>query len=340
MRDFKIFITVIYGLFPAIMLSNIVSADEILLKNGDRLTGNIKVMSSEILTIETEYSEPVKIQMDKVERINISRQVEVHLKNGEILKGILQTEPDGQVTVNAADERGRTVIKLNSIVAIDSPPVSRSKWTGSITAGAGFQSGNTDRANATIEAEALRKTGQDRYSLRFLFNYAEESDEETVRNTYGALKYDYFFTPKLYGYLSIELLNDEFKDLNLRTVVGPGVGYQVWDDPVKFLIFEGGIAFFSEDLKEGEDDQWFTGRLASNIRYKIKNYIIFSDQLIIYPSINDFGEYKLRNEAAVASPLAYGWSLKLGNILELDSNPPSGIGKNDWHWILGLQYGF
>ncbi|GMR03433.1 MAG: DUF481 domain-containing protein [Thermodesulfovibrionia bacterium] len=340
MRNFKIFITVICGLFPAIMFSNLVSADEILLKNGDRLTGNVKVMSGEILTIETEYSEPIKIQIDKVERINTLRQVEVHLKNGEILKGILQTEPDGQLIVNATDERGRTVIKRDSIAAINPLPVSRSKWTGSITAGAGFQSGNTDRANATIGAEALRKTGQDRYSLRFLFNYAEENDEVTVRNTYGALKYDYFFIPKLYGYLSIELLNDEFKDLNLRTAVGPGAGYQVWDDPVKFLLFEGGVAFFSEDLKKGEDDQWFTGRLASNIRYNIKNSIIFSDQFIIYPSLADFGEYKLRNEAAAVSPLAYGWSLKLANILERDSNPPSGIKKNDLRWILGLQYDF
>jgi putative salt-induced outer membrane protein YdiY len=159
---------------------------------------------------------------------------------------------------------------------------------------------------ASAGARASRKTEKDRFSLRFLYNYAEEDGEVSARNTYSALKYDYFFTEKTYGLIGIELLSDEFKDLNLRTVVGPGVGYQVCDKPDKSLGLEAGVSYFSEDRKE----------------------------------VEDFGEYQLRNEAALASPLTSGWSLKLTNIIEHDSNPPVGIEKSDIYWLFGLAYNF
>jgi putative salt-induced outer membrane protein YdiY len=136
------------------------------------------------------------------------------------------------------------------------------------------------------------------------------------------------------------LLSDEFKDLNLRTVVGPGIGYQVWDNPNKSLGLEAGVSYFSEDRIEAEDNQWITGRLAGNLMWKLFEPISFTDYLVIYPSFEDFGEYQLRNEAALISPLTSGWSLKLTNIVEHDSNPPVDVEKSDIYWLLGLAYDF
>lgn len=214
------------------------------------------------------------------------------------------------------------------------------KWTGNVTVAANLQSGNTDRTNASVGADAVRKTVQDRYSLKYLFNYAEEDDATTARNTYGTGKYDHFFTEKYYGYLSAELLNDEFKDLNLRTVVGPGAGYQIWDDQVKELLVEGGVSYFSEDLDEGKDDDWITGRVSGDLKYTYREKIVIGEQIIIYPALEDTGEFQLRNEVSLSSALYAGWSLKLANILEYDSEPPEDVDKSDWNWLLGLQYGF
>lgn len=315
-------------------------ADEIVLENGDRLTGTVVTVDGETLTIDTNYSDPIKIQKSKIKRIYVNTPVEIHLSEGEILKGKIRSEGDGRIIVEAAPGREAAFVEWQNVSAINPPPKKPYKWSGNISLGAGHQSGNTDRINASIGAEATRKTERDRYSLRFLFNYAKEDGELAARNTYGAGKYDYFFLEKLYGYLGVELLSDEFKDLNLRTVVGPGLGYQFWDDAIKFLLLEGGISYFNEDRDEAEDDDWVTGRLASNVRYYLREAVVLSDQLIIYPSLADFGEYQLRNEAAITSPLAAGWSLKLTNILERDSDPPAGIRSNDWNWILGVQYDF
>lgn len=317
-----------------------VSADEIVLENGDRLTGTVKSADGESLIMETDYSDPVKILKAKIVRIYIDEPAEVQLSEGEVLKGRIRSEGDGGVIIEAVPGREAVQVEWASVSAINPDPPKPSKWKGGITVGANKQSGNTDRTSASLGAEAVRRTERDRYSLRYLFNYAEEDADITTRNTYGAGKYDYFFTEKFYGYLSVELLNDEFKNLKLRTVVGPGIGYQFWDDEIKFLLLEGGISYFSEDVEEGEDTDWVTGRIAADVKYALLDSLVFSDYLVVYPSFEDFGEFQLRNEASISSPLSSNWSLKLANILEHDSDPSLNVKKNDWNWIVGLQYGF
>ena len=315
-------------------------ADEIILENGDRLTGTVVSVEQETLTLVTDYSDSIKIRKGKIIRISTNNPVDIHLKNGEVLKGKVRTEEAGRFVVEPTEGREETVVAWENVAAINPAPIIPPKWKGNANIGAGMQSGNTERTSASVGVEATRKSDEDRFSLRFLFNYAEDEDEVTARNTYGAGKYDYFFTKKIYGYVGIELLNDKFKNLNLRTVAGPGIGYQIWDDPTKSLLFEGGLSYFSEDLKEGEDDQWLSGRLASNIRYNIKNFLTFTDYLIIYPSLQSVGDYQLRNEAALNSSIGLNWSLRLANILERNSAPPVNVKKDDWQWILGLQYNF
>jgi putative salt-induced outer membrane protein YdiY len=326
-----LFVFIIYN-------GSFVFADRIILENGDRLTGTVVGIDNGVLTIKTDYSEPLKIQASKIKKIFTDTPVEVHLSEGEILKGNLSTVEDGKMVIETSDERETTVFYWNKVKAINPPE--KSKWTGDITLSGNHQSGNTDRTGASLGIKTTRKTEKDRFSLRFLYNYAKEEGDVSARNTYGAFKYDYFFTKKTYGLISVALLSDEFKDLNLRTVVGPGIGYQVWDMPDKSLGLEAGISYFSEDRKKTEDEHWVTGRLAGNVTLKIFEQIIFTNYLLIYPSFEDLGEYQLRNEAAVASALTSDWSLKLTNIIEHDSDPPVDVEENDIYWLLGLAYNF
>jgi putative salt-induced outer membrane protein YdiY len=314
--------------------------DEIILQNGDRLTGKVTRMEGDKLMLETEYSAPVEIKKNKISRISVKERATIHLTDGEVLKGALTSTNDGRLVVESSDGREEVSVPWDRIAAINPKPVPKAKWKGNVSAGAGLQTGNTDRKNASVAAEALRKTETDRFGIRFLYNYAEEDEKVSERNTYGAAKYDYFFTKKYFGYLSVEMLHDTFKNLNLRTVIGPGAGYQIWDDPVKFLLVEAGVSYFSEDRKEGDDEDWMTARLASSFRYHVNKTVDVRDDLIIYPSLERGGEFQLRNEAALITKMNSYLSLRLSNIYEHDSNPGEDVAKDDWQWILALQYDF
>lgn len=337
----KILFSAAYFGFMAVSIALLpmqVSADEIVLDNGVFLKGTVTGLAGELLFLTSDYAEPIKVKTEKIIRITTDKPLEIHLKSGEILKGNLKMGEDGILAVEKVPGRDKVAIELQNIAAINPPAVNQ--WKGSVSLAANSQTGNTERSALTFGVDTVRKNDQDRFSLRALYSIGEDKKIMTSRSAYGALKYDYFFTKKFYGYLAVELLNDTFKDLNLRTVVGPGVGYQVWDDARKALGLEAGIAYFSEDLKTGADKSWATARLAANYRYKLTETITFTDNLIMYPSLEQASDFKMRNEASLVTALGSGWSLKLANTLDYDNAAAKGIKKTDSNSMLGLQYAF
>ena len=312
-------------------------ADEVILESGDKLTGTVVKVEGGKLTLKTDYAGAIEIPVEKIKSLVTDQPAEIKMESGEVLKGKLKTSEEGKLAVEPGPGRELATVDWGKVVAVNPPP---RKLTGNFTVGGTSQSGNTDRASASVGAEASIKSDNDRFSLRFLFNYGQDKGQETVNNTYLSLKYDYFFTKKFYGLLALELLKDRFVDLNLRTIVGPGVGYQVWDDPTKFLLFEAGVTYFSEDHINNPHKDWAAARLAGNFRYRFFKIITFADLIEIYPNLSHGGEYTLRNEASLISPLGAAWSLKLSNIWRRDSDPAPGIQKDDLTYILGLQYSF
>ena len=81
MRHFYliILITIIMPLCSA-------SADEIVLANGDRLTGTVKSSDGDSVILETGYSDPIKINRSKVKRISVNEPADIRLTGGEVLK--------------------------------------------------------------------------------------------------------------------------------------------------------------------------------------------------------------------------------------------------------------
>lgn len=316
------------------------AADEIILANGDRLTGRIVEIKDGTLIFETDYSDPMKLKFEAVEKISSSEPVELHLSDGEILKGRITTDEQGRLVVEAERQRQAVTLEFGSIKALNPPPKKPVTWKGNINLGGNWQEGNSDTVNISAGAQATRRTEKDRFKLNFLYNLTEDDGERTAENTYGQLKYDYFLNTSWYIYLNLDMLSDKFQDINLRTTVGPGVGYQVWEEDNRSLSFEAGVSYTSEDRDLGEDTDWVTARLGADFLYRLFDRVTFTDQFVIYPNLDDTGEYTLRNEAAIVTDIGSNWASRLSNIWERDSDPGPGIESDDFTWILGLQYTF
>lgn len=212
----------------------------------------------------------------------------------------------------------------------------QAEWSGDLTVSANLTSGNTQGSAVSISGKATQRVDDERYTVKASFNYAEESDRLTARNSFGSIQYDSFITDKIYGLLNIELQKDKLRNLNLRTIVGPGVGYQITDN----LSVEGGLAYFSEDVVIGEDSQWTTARLGMNYSKDITDTVRFSDSLIVNPSLEDFGQYTARNEADFIYMLSDKWSGKIAHVLRYNSEPSVNVKKRDAILTAGLQYSF
>jgi hypothetical protein len=78
----------VLGLVPLFLflVAGEAMADHVVLINGDSLSGTIEKVSGGKLTVKTDYSGPIEIDVSKIEGMTTSAPVEVHLKKGEILK--------------------------------------------------------------------------------------------------------------------------------------------------------------------------------------------------------------------------------------------------------------
>jgi putative salt-induced outer membrane protein YdiY len=312
-------------------------ADKLEFGDGNILQGTVSTLKKGTLVFSTEYAKKVQIPVGQIKTISTDKAVTLKMTNDSILTGKLTTLEDGRVAV-ILEPVGETVpFEWGQVKNINEPPGS---WSSSLAAGGTVQTGNTERTSVSVGFDAKREWKHDRFLFRFLHNYAEDTGEVTARNTFGAMKFDHFFTENFFGGLSLELLKDEFKDLNLRAIIGLGPGYRIWNDDVKTLEVEAGITFFSEDLDLGEDDQFLSGRVGVNYSYKILENLIFKDYLLYYPSFEEPKEYRLRNEASLISHLGAGWSLKLSHIFDQNSDPAPDVEDKDQQFIFALQYSF
>lgn len=312
-------------------------ADEIVLLNGDRFTGTLEKMEDGTLIFKTDYSPPIEIKISEIKSIVTVGPVKLHLSNGEILKGTIVSEEYGQITIAPTDQRSSMQVETDMISAINPPPI---RWEGGFTLAGNLQKGNSDTFGASAAFEGVKRSQSDRFSLRYLFNFAEEDDRVIARNHFGAGKYDYFFLRKLYGYLGMDVLNDKFRDIQLRTTIGPGVGYQFWDDNRKAIGVEAGLSYLSESQYAEANTKNMAARLAANLRYTFGTHLILSDRIAYYPSLEKAEANRLRNEAAINVSLWSGWSQRIAYILDYSSAPPDDVKKTDTTVILGLQYHF
>ncbi|MCA9484669.1 MAG: DUF481 domain-containing protein [Nitrospina sp.] len=316
-------------------------ADRILFAPRNTLSGTLEKLSGGKITFSVAGSSEIKIPVEKVLKVYTKKNVVVVLNNGARLVGnLVPTGGKGKLGIHLAKAKRRkqpVVLLWKDVQAINPPD---REWKGNISIGGSSQTGNTERTNFSIAGKGELALKQDVFSLSFLHNFAEENDRVTARNTYGAFKFEHYFNSAWYWLLSAELLNDKFKDLNLRAIIGPGVGYTVWNDAVKSLKLEGGISYFSEDLRTGVDERWFTARAASNFSYNLMDWLQFTHQVLVYPSVEDLEDFKLRNEIGVVATVHDGFSVKISNILEHNSMPPVGVKKDDTTWLYSIQYDF
>ena len=71
-------------------------ADEVQLKNGDRITGTIVRMENKTLTVTTSYAGEIAIKWDQVETVETDSTVRVVLKDKTSGVGILKSKKDGE----------------------------------------------------------------------------------------------------------------------------------------------------------------------------------------------------------------------------------------------------
>jgi len=161
----------------------IAQADQILLANGDRLTGKVVSKSDDILKFHTEYAGEINVQWKDVVSITTDAPVTILSPGGELQTGRLEKTPSGVLEL-ISEGRSRE-LKLADIEHINPPPhVSGTgvTYSGHVDLAANASRGNTDDGRLYGEAEFKARAKTYRYRLFGRAEQKEESGATTAQN--------------------------------------------------------------------------------------------------------------------------------------------------------------
>ncbi len=341
-------------------------ADQVVLKNGDRLTGSIAKSDGKALVIKTDYAGDVTVKFDAIQSITSTGDLNVSLA-GKTVVGPVTTSGDDVVV--ATRTAGPVEAPKASVTMLRSPaeqaayekslhPGLLEGWDGGLNLGFALTRGNSETKNLNIAFNAVRKGFHDKLTLYTNSIYAANdlptaSPHTTANAIGGGARYDHDFSPRVFWFVNGDFYHDALQHLDLRSTGGGGLGWHAIKHDATTLdllaganyTHEGYAAFVLPPIPPGTPVAAVTHSLAGltlgdAFMHKVGKGTVITQTLFFYPDLSETGQYRGTFNFSTVTKLNkwLGWQNSFADIYV--SNPPSGTKKNDLQLATGLNVSF
>lgn len=322
------------GMLLLALLPHSAVADELRMKNGDRLTGEIVRMEKELLIFRATYAEEkLGISWAEVDCISSERNLPMEFKDSEFLIGRISCPESGKFQIENALLGKSNPTSLQQLISVNP-----STYSGVFNLGGILYRGNTDSRALNVATRFQVRTRKHRFTVDAKHNYGEANGVVTARNSAASLKYDFFARDKVYSYAHSLSEQDYFANLNLRSSEGLGMGYQFFDTRQLSLFAEMGVSYFNEDVIIGVDKRSAAGRWAVGLDWEAvpKRLMLFHRQEGYFSGNSN--SVTLRAEQGLRVPLIDNVSANFEVDYRFNRYPEAGKKKTDMNVILGVTY--
>lgn len=316
--------------------------DTIYLRNGDRITGELKKFEYGLLNLSTDAMKTISIQFDRINTIHSARYLEIRLKSGEKFFGHLQ-KSKVLSTVNVVTVTDTLPKRLWDIVLIT--PIKSSffqKIDGSIDLGLTY----TKASNVfqySLNTQATYRTTY--YSTRFNLESILTNDGSNIskNNTIG-LTVSHLLPNKWRTRVSAQVQQNTQLNLDYRLQAGYGVGYDVTrNNSVLFNVLGGLVANQEKTLTTVTTTENLEALFAAQVKWFKYRFpkIDITSGLEIYPSLTTLGRVRLEYDLAAKYEIIKDLFLNVQLYDNFDNESIQG-GKaiNDWGIITSIGFSF
>jgi putative salt-induced outer membrane protein YdiY len=359
--------------FPALSLlallafSSLLFADQVTLKNGDRLTGTVVKSDGKTLVLHTDAAGDVTLKFDDVQEIKTEEQLHVTLKGGKTAVGPVTTT-DGKLEV-ATKAAGTVEVPKGDVTVIrnDAEQLAYDKslhpglihgWNIGANVGFSVARGNSETENLALAFNAAHPTLNDKITM-----YATSIDTtnnlatpSTVANlNTGGLRYDRNLNPRLFVFVAGDFMSNALQFLDLRQVYSGGFGFHAIKSDRTVLDFLGGINYTHETYSNGTaiagsvpvaytsygvTNRFVALTLGEELDQKLGKSTEITQNTYFYPNLQQTGEYRWTFNLGTVTKISklLGWQNQFSDIYV--TNPPAGAKKNDVLFTTGLNIAF
>jgi putative salt-induced outer membrane protein YdiY len=319
----------------------VVSADQVVLKNGDKLDGTITSLDGGKLIINTPFAGDVKIDVTQISTFSTNAPVQLRLTDGTLINRQLGANDDGGVEVGGG-LLGKSHLAVSDIDAINPPPV---VWSGDIKFGALLSRGNTQSDSISFGVDLAHKTEVDILTFSADYLYGTTHDRTTGVQTATAdnwqtdLKYEHNITKKLYGFADLEVSKDRLGFLDLRVAPSAGLGYRWFNKPDFTFSTEGGLAWIYQQYTNGTPHREDVSLVLSyHLTRAFNDNVSAFHNLSYYPSIQNGRNYLIDTDLGLHVVMTKKFFTEFKTVLNYDSNPANGALKTNTRIELNLGY--
>lgn len=327
-------------------------ADEVTLKNGDRLTGTIVQSDGKTLTLHTDYAGDLSIKWDAVQGVESKQALHLQLQNGKTVAGPV-TSTDGKLEVSTSSGNVEAPVADIKALRSDSEEAAYQKslhpgifqgWKSGLNLGFALTRGNSETKNLSIGFTAVRQTLHDKlgaYSnIVYATNDAPGAVPSTTANTAGGgFRYDHDIRKRLFAFVAADFFSDALQGLNIRAVEGGGLGFHAIKNDSTTLDFLGGLNYTHESYTAFSRN-FAALTIGEDLTHKIGKSTLITQDLSFFPDLNNTGEYRATFDFGTVTKLTHrlGWQNSFSDIYV--TNPPAGKRQNDLVLTTGLNISF
>ncbi|MEM8711350.1 MAG: DUF481 domain-containing protein [Planctomycetota bacterium] len=197
------------------------------LTSGEWLRGSLMRLRRGSLTFKSDQVGEQAFGLSSVQRIVGAGHSVVLTEDGRTFEGSIDVDESnlwvrGDQTFRIPRSEVLSVLRVRE--------VGRTNWSGRISLGATFRSGNTDQADYTALTQLLRETARTRWSSRYVGAISSVNEEETANNHRLNSRFDVYLTQRAFLTApGLEIYRDRFQNIALRVTPSVAIGYQLLD---------------------------------------------------------------------------------------------------------------
>jgi hypothetical protein len=346
----------IAGVF-LIFLGATTRADQVALKNGDRLSGTIVKADGKTMILKTDYAGDVTLQWSAVDAVSSAGPVHVALAGGQTVRGTL-TGAAGREEIDTGAS-GKSSASLDTVLAIRSDaeqavfdadqrrllhPRLADFWSSFFDTGISLTRGDADNLSVALQGKAVREAPKNKFTAHTEYVEAKSTTagvtSTTADATRGGLRDDKTLTDRFFVFGSSDFEHNPVQLLNFRYLLDAGTGYHaIKSKRETFDVFGGGSY---------KQDQFTTGMIVKSVQalageeldYKLNERAAVSERMTFYPDLSQRGQYYMTFDSTATTKL-YRWiSWQASFSDRYLTNPVPGTQKNDLLLTTGFRMAF
>jgi hypothetical protein len=316
-------------------------SDVVVVRNGDRVTCEVKSLSMGMVTASTDAMGTVYIKWEDVIAVHSSFMFRVETSAGQLLFGSLEETERSDMLVVA----GVTSIGISHLDVVEIIPIELTFWdrnNGSLSAGFSYAR-STDLAQLHADWTNYYTGERNLVVLKASTTVTTETDEESTKRMDVSLTYYQLLSKnKWAAALSPSIQRNDELGLKRRVLLAAGVGVSAIKSNRNRLLVSAGVALNSElgaDTTETtESGELFVAGDFSLFKYHSPKREI-NASLSLYPSMTENERYRLDFDLAFRIEVISDLFIELSYYMNFDSDPPTADAhKEDYGIMTSVGY--